>query len=182
MCYNVLGGKMKVAKLRKVEEKKKIIKEEEEFTIKKFLITTGIILLVLTVFYFITTLVVKPLINTVSTNRKTIENSILMSQITKQKETDYYVLAIKESNYLNIYTDMNYKDLYNDSINKYKTKNGALKVYRVDMDDSLNSSYWDDEFNIETLKINDDTLFKISNGEIVEYYVGHTNILNAINK
>ena len=70
--------------------------------------------------------------------------------------------------------------LYNNYINSYSSKDGSLKVYRIDMDDALNGSYWGEEFNIDTLTINDDVLFKISNGEIVDYYVGSANILKYL--
>lgn len=181
MCYNVLGDNMKVAKLRKVEEKKKPVEINDEMSIKNLIITVIIILLVLTIFYFITTLVVKPLVGTKKPAPVQFDSSkITMGQLKTRSEKEYYVLALKESNHMNLYSDLNYTELYNNYISAYSKKDGSLKFYRIDMDDALNSSYWGDTFDIKTLTINDDVLFKISNKEIVDYKVGSTNILNYL--
>ena len=103
-----------------------------------------------------------------------------MNQLKTRSENEYYVLAIRESNHMNLSNGVSYTALYNNYINSYKSKEGSLKFYTIDMDDALNSSYWGEEFNIDTLTINDDVLFKISNKEIVNYEVGSEDILNYL--
>ena len=172
---------MKVAKLKKVEEKKKPVEINDEITVKKMITTVAIILVVLTVFYFITVLVVKPLVEPKQTTPVQFDsNKITMGQLKTRSESEYYVLAVKESNHMNLYSDINYITLYNNYINTYSKREGALKVYRIDMDDALNSSYWGEEFNLDTLTINDDVLFMVSDGEVTGYQIGSTNILNYL--
>ena len=106
---------MKVAKLKKVEEKKKPVEINDEITAKKLVTTILIILIVLAVFYFITVLVVKPLIEPKQTTPVQFDsNKITMGQLKTRSESDYYALAIKESNYMNLYNDINYTTLYNN--------------------------------------------------------------------
>lgn len=172
---------MKVAKLKKVEEKKKPVEYNDEITVKKMITTVIVILIVLTVFYFITVLVVKPLVETNKTTPVQFDsNKITMGQLKTRNEKEYYVLAVKESNHMKLYNNMNYTTLYNNYINSYSSRDNSLKVYRVDMDDALNSSYWGEELNIETLTINDDVLFKVSNKKIVDYKVGSAEILKYL--
>ena len=175
---------MKVAKLKKTEKKnKKVVIEEEEFSIKNLIKTIIIILLVLAVFYGITVLVVKPLVTEKKSEPVQFDPSkITMNQLLTRKDKKYYVLAVKESEYLNLYTDLNYFGLYNSYINDYRQKEDALNFYWINMDEAFNSAHWSDELNISKLIINDDVLFKISNGKIAEYYVGHDKIINALKK
>ena len=173
---------MKVAKIKKTDiKKKKVVVEENEFTIKKLISTIVIILLVLALFYGITVLVVKPLVETTKKGVVEIDTTkITMNQVLTRKESEYYVLAVKESEYTNLYTNLNYFELYNNAINKYKENEDSLNFYWVDMDDAFNGSHWGEEADIDKLIINDDTLFKVSDGEITKYYVGHEEILDAL--
>ena len=174
---------MKVAKLKKVEEKKKPVEVNDEITVKNMIITVLIISIVLAVFYFITVLVVKPLVEPKQITPVQFDsNKITMGQLKTRSENEYYVLAVKESNHMNLYSDMNYITLYNNYINTYSKKEGSLKFYKIDMDDALNSAYWGEGFDIDSLTINDDVLFKISNGNVVDYYVGSTDILSYLER
>ena len=172
---------MKVAKIKKTEVKKKIAEEELEFSFKKLICTIGIILLILTVFYFITTLVIKPIVKDKQPSHVQFDSSkITMSQLLTRKDSEYYVLATKESAYLNLGTNMNYTELYRNYIKTYEGKEDSIKFYKIDMDEAFNSEYWSDEMDIDNLKINDDVLFKIVDGEIDEYFVGHEEILKEL--
>lgn len=175
---------MKVAKLKKTEEKnKKPIIEEAEFSIKNLIKTIIVIVLVLAVFYGITIFVVKPLVSEKKTEPVQFDSSkITMNQLLTRKEKKYYVLAVKESQYLNLYSQFNYFELYNNYINTYKEKEDSLNFYWIDMDDAFNKAHWGEELDIKNLIINDDVLFKIANGKISDYYVGHEKILNALKK
>lgn len=172
---------MKVAKLKKTNEKKKTIEvKETEFTIKNFIKTIVIILLVLAIFYFITVLVVKPIINKEKSDVKFDSTKITMNQLLTRKEDSYYALAVKESESRNFYSQFNYFELYNNYIEKYTSNEDALKFYWIDMDDAFNGAYWSTELDIDNFIINDDTLFKVSNGKLVDYFVGHEEILKEL--
>ena len=172
---------MKVAKLKKKEEKKKIVEMEEEFSIKKLIQTILIILLVLAVFYVITVFVVKPMIeNNNSEGVQFDTTKITMNQLLTRKEGSYYVLAVKESEQFDIYSNLNYYEIYNNYINKYTAKEDSLKFYWIDMDDAFNASHWGEELDIDNLVINDDVLFKIVDGRLSRYFVGHEEILKEL--
>lgn len=172
---------MKVAKLKKTKENNKNIElEENEFSIKKLINTIMIILLVLSIFYIITVFVVKPVINKEEEHVQFDTTKITMNQLLTRKEDSYYVLAVKESMYLNIYTNFNYFELYNNYIKQYTAKEDALKFYWIDMDDAFNEANWADEMDIDNYVINDDVLFKVSNGKLDSYYVGHDEILKEL--
>lgn len=173
---------MKVAKLKKVNKTKKEIElEEVEFSIKKLIQTIVIILLVLAVFYIITVFVVKPIVAEKNNEHVQFDTTkITMNQLLTRKEDSYYVLAVKESAYLNLYTTFNYFELYNNYIKQYTAKENALKFYWIDMDDAFNASHWSDDLDINNYIINDDVLFKVSNGSLSSYYVGHEEILREL--
>ena len=173
---------MKVAKIKKKEEKKKVVEvEETEFTVKNLIKTILTIVLVLAVFYGITVFVVKPLVTEKKPDPVQFDTSkITMNQLLTRNEESYYVLAVKESAYLNLYTNLNYFELYNNYVSKYSEKEGALKFYWIDMDDAFNESHWGEEMDIDKLIINDDVLFKVSNGKLAKYYVGHEEILKGL--
>ena len=173
---------MKVAKIKKTEVKKKaIVVEENDFTIKKLVGTIVSILWAIALFYGITVLVVKPLVESPKKGIVEIDTTkITMNQVLTRKESEYYVLAVKESEYINLYTNLNYFELYNNAINKYKENEDSLNFYWVDMDDAFNGAHWGEEVDIDNLIINDDTLFKVSDGRISNYYVGHEDILEAL--
>ena len=48
------------------------------------------------------------------------------------------------------------------------------------MDDALNGAYWSDELDIDNYIINDDVLFRVSNGKLVKYFVGHDDIIKGL--
>ena len=173
---------MKVAKLKKTKEKKQVMNiEESEFTIKNLIKTLIIIFLVLAIFYFITVLVVKPLTQPKNTTPVQLDSSkITMGQLLTRKEENYYVLAVKDSAQLDLYSNLNYFDVYNNYIEKYSEKEEALKFYWIDMDDALNGAYWSDELDIDNYIINDDVLFRVSNGKLVKYFVGHDDIIKGL--
>lgn len=172
---------MKVAKIKKVEKKeRKMEVEEQEFTIKKFAQTVLTILLVLAIFYIITIIVIKPLTQSKENNKEYDPQKITMNQLLKVKEEEYYVLAVKESEQFNLHAGLSYFNLYNSYISKYKENEDSLNFYWIDMDDAINGSHWGEEFNIDTLTINDEVLFKISDGKIEDYFVGHNDILEEL--
>ena len=176
---------MKVAKIKETKKNEKI-EEAEEYTLKQMLIIILILLGVFAIFYFITSVVVK--------NKKVEEpksivvfdvSKITLNSILNKDEEEYYVLAIMESKYdIGGYSKINYTEVYNNYIKQYKNKENSSKFYYVDLDDALNKSYIGEEYNIgedlTDLKVNDEVLFKIRNGKIVEYYVGNKSIIEKL--
>lgn len=177
---------MKTAKLKK-NKKQEITKPvENEYSIKSMIIIVTIIAAIFLVFYFITTLVVKPVEENNDTNTITEIDStkITLSNLFNRKESEYYVLAIKESLYKNSYNRINYTEMYDGYIDTYSQTETALPFYRIDLDDALNKAYLSEELNItedlSNLKLNNEVLFKIKDGKIESYYVGNSDIIEAL--
>ena len=156
---------MKKAKIVKTHEQPKSKIVSESYSIKKLIEIILIILIVFAIFYFITTVVVKP--------SKDINKENAVTQIDTAK-------IILNSSLLQV----NYYQIYKNYINDYTKDENSLKFYIVDLNDALNKSYLSDSANITNtlseLKINDDTLFKIINGKISEYYIGSEKIISAL--
>lgn len=177
---------MKVAKIKKVKKKQERQLNTNEYSIKNMIITIFIILLVFLGFYFITKLVVKPNKNNSSSVEEVQLDSskITLNNLLNRTEEEYYVLAYKESLYKEIYSKMNYLEIYEKYINDYKEKENSLKVYMVNLDDALNKNYESDNLNISNnineIKLNNEVLFKIKSGSIEEYYVGSSDISDAL--
>ena len=91
-----------------------------------------------------------------------IDKTILASEAFEQKETDYYVYFY---DYTNEDSDIT------SSVNAIKD----LNVYKVDTNSGFNKNYVSSESNrnaktLEELKVNGNTLIKISGGTISAYY------------
>ena len=178
---------MKVAKKKKIKEKKKKELVQEEYSIKQVIITVLIVCAIFVLFYFITTIFVKPNNNLNNTHTETETNKITMGQLLNRKQNEYYVLATKKSLYKEIYSDMDYQGLYNSYIENYESKEDALNIYYVDLDDALNKNFYDsDKLNItddlSKLVVNDEVLFKIKDGKIEKTYVGSEKILDKLSR
>ena len=176
---------MKTAKLKK--NKKETAKPvENEYSIKNMVITVVVISVIFAAFYFLTTLLVKSVEESDDTTTITEIDStkITLSHLLDRKESEYYVLAIKESLYDNSYSKINYTEIYDGYIEDYSTDETALPFYRVDLDDALNKTYVSEDLNItddlSNLKLNDEVLFKIKDGRIESYYVGNSDIVEAL--
>ena len=152
---------------------KELITDESSFQIKNLIIVIIIILAIFIAFYFITKYV---LINKKDNNpvqESVIQNEkIIFGQLFNRNDREYYVLAYKENS--------KSKDIYNKYIDKYKQKENHLAFYEINLNEAFNKKFISDSSNItndiNTLTVNDETLFKISDGEIEEYKVGSSNI------
>lgn len=183
---------MKAAKLRKNDylNKKEEIIEEEPYSVKGLIKVFAIILIIFGIFYGITYFVVKNKAAEINDEEYTVIDSekITVANILKQKPEEYYVLLTKES----LYTtnringlESNYVKLYEQAINSYKQNNDeALNVYKANLDDAINQNFIGEETNITSdlkeLKFADEALIKIKNKKIKKYYVGHKEVLNAL--
>ena len=178
---------MKKAKISKTVKKEKINDATELYSIKNLLLIILIIVLVFSIFYFITTLVVKSSKQDIPTRNNITEidcTKITLNHLLDRKDQEYYVLVTKESLYNNLGLKTNYIEIYDKYINDYSKKDESLKFYKVDLDDALNKNYIGNSTNIsenlEELKLNDEVLFKISDGKIEKYYIGNEDIIKTL--
>lgn len=100
-------------------------------------------------------------------------NSIIVGSMFNRPYKEYYVLAYKG--------DENDAVLFGSYVSLYESKEGALRIYTVDLDNALNNSYYSENGNskakkLDELKISSPTLIKIKNGSISKYIEGQTNI------
>jgi len=177
---------MKVAKIKKQKEKN-TANTTETYSIKSMIKIIFILLVIFGAFYFITTLLVKEKNDNIDNSVPVIDSTkITMSQILNRTEKEYYVIATKASLYESSYVETNYINFYNNYINQYKQEENALTFYYVDLDNALNKKYFDNELNITNditeLKLNDEVLFKISDGKIEKSYVGKEKILDKLSR
>ena len=170
---------MKKAKLIKTEEKQI---EKDTYSLKSLLSIIIIIIIILGAFYFITTLVIHPTQENNNNNTITEIDStkITLNNLLNRKESEYYVLATKES----YNSQVNYIMLYNNYISEYKKDEKALPFYNVDLDDALNKNYIGEKLNISNeineIKLNDEVLFKVKDEKIEKYFVGSKDILEVL--
>ncbi len=177
---------MKKAKLIKKNEKQEMV--DNEYSVKTMVKTILIVLIIFGLFYLITYFVLNK--KTESSDIETpavIDNEkITVSNILNQKEDEYYVLATKKSLYDKTTTkyEPNYIEMYNTYISKYQQEDDSLKVYKIDLDSAFNKNYISDKTSISDnaseIKISDEVLIKVSNKKIVNYYVGHSKIVEAL--
>ena len=162
------------------KEEKQI--EKDTYSLKSLLSIIVIITIILGIFYFITTLVVHPVEENEVNNAITEIDStkITLNNLLNRKESEYYVLATKESNN----TQVNYIMLYNNYINEYTKDEKSLPFYNVDLNDALNKNYISEKLNISNeiteIKLNDEVLFKVKDGKIEKYFVGSKDILKVL--
>lgn len=177
---------MKKAKIKKTQNTKAIKQTNSDYSIKNMLLIILIILLVFVIFYIITTFVVKKETKVNYNTDAVIDSSVItLGNLTNRTEDEYYVLAYRKSND-NSSIKVNYKELYDNYIAKYKEKENSLKFYYVNLNDILNKSYISDDLNItddlSNLKINDEVLFKIKDKKIEKYYVGNSKIIDKLSR
>ena len=176
---------MKVAKIKNQKENKKEVMEKDSYSVMSMLKIILVVLITFIAFYLITYFVIKNDTpnNTTNYNTQIDSSKIVFNNLLNRSEDEYYVLAYKSKRENE---KVDYKSLYDNYINSYKSKEDALKFYMIDIDDAFNKAFISDELNIsdnlEELKINDEVLFKISNGSIENSYVGSEEILNKLSE
>ena len=176
---------MKAAKLRNVKAKKEIENNKDEYSIQSMLKIILIIILILGIFYLITYFWVKNKKEEKRESYTVIDTSkILLNGLLSKPESEYYVLATMPSKYDSSYQILNYNRLYDEYVNKYKQQEDALVFYYIDLDDALNKNYLSDETiisnDLSELKVSDEVLFRIENSEIIDYYIGSEEIIDAL--
>ena len=142
--------------------------KEETNQLKKLLIIIAVLVFIISVIYILSALFVTKELDWLdkkdeNTTETLIENTILASEIFKQKEEEYYVYFY------------DYKDENNQITSAVNSKLSSKKVYKVDTSSALNSKYVSDQSNksakkLEELKVKSPTVIKINGEEISAYY------------
>ena len=143
------------------------IKEEEKL-IKKLIIITAILVFIICTIYILSALFITKELDWLdkkeeNTTQTLAENTILASEIFKQKEEEYYVY----------FYDFNEKE--NQVTSAVNSKLSSKIVYKVDTSSALNNKYISTESNksakkLEDLKVKAPTVIKINGEQISEYY------------
>ena len=139
----------------------------EKNQIKGLLVITLILVLIIAAIYLLSALFVTKELDWFDKDEETpetlVDNTILASEIFKQKEETYYV-------YFYDYDEENAE--ISETVNRVLS---TEKVYKVDTGSALNSRYVSEDTNkkaktLEDLKVKSSTVVKVSGEEIVEYY------------
>lgn len=143
------------------------IKEEEKL-IKKLIIITAILVFIICTIYVLSALFITKELDWFDkkeeeTKETLAKNTILASEIFKQKEEEYYVY----------FYDFNEKE--NQVTSAVNAKLSSKIVYKVDTSSALNNKYISDQSNksaktLEDLKVKAPTVIKINGDQISEYY------------
>lgn len=164
-------------KIDKLDEKTNIKPNNETYRLIKICL---IVVIILTIIYYIIGVFVTKEINLSKDNTKTEEKvesnnkNILANSTFEQAEEEYYVY---------------FYDFKNENTEISSTISSKLTdstIYKVDTADVLNKNYVVEEGSnknakkLEELKVLKDTIIKIKNDEIVNYYEGVENIKNDL--
>ena len=142
------------------------IKDEEKL-IKKLIIITAILVFIICTIYILSALFITKELDWLDKKDENItetlaENTILASEIFKQKEEEYYVYFY------------DFKETENNTTTVVNSIQD-LKVYKVDTGSTLNKNYISEESNksaktLSELSVKAPTLIKVSGDIIVAYY------------
>lgn len=172
-------SKIKTKKVVNNKNNQGYTEEDNQKQVKWLLIISIIIAIVFMSFYFLTQYIVEKRTSSHNTvNKYEFEDeSILLSQMLKQKEEEYYVIAIKPNDPLT--------DQYNSGLVAYIQSEDSLPVYYVDMTKAMNKQVLGDETKItddvRDIRLAETTLFHIKDGEISDSYSGANKVINQIN-
>ncbi len=144
---------------------------EEQKEMQHFLIVLGVVvLLVVGVYWLSKAFVLDNSLFEVNYGMGSInEQRAIVGTMFNRPEKDYYVFAYAENDPQAIY--------YSAISTKYSNGKDHLKVYHLDLDNALNSSYYvgnDGTSNksaskVSDVRLKDLTLIRIKNGKIVKY-------------
>ena len=150
------------------------MQNEETKTIKQFLITLIIVIIGVVGIYLLTKYVVKKdnatnnSSNTEEKNYIDPNTAIVGTMLNKSSDAYYVIIYDKTKDNATTYYSL---------VSTYKAKDKALKVYTVDLSNSLNKKYIATDnktnpkaTNLEDLKFGEVTLLKVKNNKITEAY------------
>lgn len=175
------GQKKQEKQTKKIKQQKNVIYEAEtsnNYELKKLFIFIAVIAILFGLFYIITLFIDKDdkTTNKREQNAAVIQyDEIILGTLLTQPNDSYYVLIAKEDS----------NSTYTTYTSQYKTKDGALRIYTSDLDSPFNKMYVSDDSNfdinnVSELRIKEDTLIKVENHELVEYFEGKTDIIGEL--
>ena len=101
-------------------------------------------------------------------------NNIIVGSLLNRPYDTYYALAYKSKD--------NDAVVYETYLRTYESKEESLRIYFIDLDNSLNKDYYTSDSSnpkatkIEDLKISAPTLIKVKDGKIIKYIEGKSEI------
>lgn len=162
--------------VKKVKKNKVNYQTTEQEEIKKFLIVILVVLLCVGLIYLCTrAFVTKDLFKAKETETEEVvsgqinDSVAIMGQILNKAEDEYYVAIYNSTGKFT--GDMG------RLVYSYTSKEKHLHVYTVDLNNKLNSDYYDPENvnekaqTLEDIKVGDITLIKVKKGKITKYIV-----------
>ena len=167
------------------KQKRNYNDEEEKNFVSRFVMTIGLVLVALVALYlFVGIFITKSISFGKKDKEETTEvasdkTTILASQIFDQQEDEYYVL---------VYDTTDEVHNIEQFLNLYKSKSGALTVYKVDSSKKFNSKYIVTEDSnknpesINDLRIISPSLIKISSKHVSEYIEGFEEVKNVFKR
>lgn len=161
------------------------MQNEETKTMKQFLITLIIVIVGVVGIYLLTKYVVKKDSSTTDNSTTTEEksyidpNTAIVGTMLNKSSDEYYVIIYDKTG--------DNATTYYSIVSTYKAKDKALKVYTVDLSNSLNKKYIATDnktnpkaANLEDLKFGEVTLLKVKNNKISEAYETNDAIKKAL--
>lgn len=151
--------------------------EEKKFEIEKLMTFIIIVIVVLGLFYGLTLLLTNKKSGEITNNNEidtVIQyDEIIVGNIFKQSEEEYYVLAIT--------TDDASAGSYTSLLEEFMASENALKIYTIDLGNGFNKSYVSEISSFEGTPIfKESTLLKISGKETTDIYEGKEKVLNQL--
>ena len=150
-------------------------KSDTEMEVYRFIkILIGVIIVVLGAYFIANKIDSKNKGSAKQSNEVEISSTkIIVGSILNRPYNTYYVLAYKSKD--------NSSVVYETLLSMYQSKEKALKVYVVDLDNRLNENYYSEEGNpkatkIQDLKISSPTLIKVTDKKISKYVEGQESI------
>lgn len=149
----------------------------EQKEIKSMLIILGSVVFLVLVFFFITSFVIEKKQKDPLILQPAIQyDEILVNSILNRSPEKYYVLVAK---------NMDNTNLYNAYIQIAKTKENALKIYTVNLENAFNINFLKETSNLSIGNINEiafseDTLILIEKGKIINSFEGREYILKQL--
>ena len=152
---------------------------------EKIIIIVSVLVLFLA-FYLLTVYIVNK--DSKTTDNKNIGESeektisydkILLGRSLSMENEEYYVIYYDSSN-------EDISSIYNELVSNYRSKEGGISIYYVDMNDGLNKSHSTTEESnknpntAEELSINGPTLIKVHGGKVMSYMEGESKIREAL--
>lgn len=150
--------------------KKEVYHSDEQIEIMNFVKIIIVLIIFIGGIYLISRIFINKKDDEKNTETTTVEvnyDKAIIGNVFNRPYDEYYAIIYNST--------ANDASLLSAIISKYSAKEDSIKIYSVDLDNSLNNSYYDkDNQNITTdlnsLKVGDYTLLKIQNHKIVKSF------------